>query len=84
MGETPEAHTRTTQKEKTMSRTQWTSRVVTDAIGDAGAIILSDESGDKALAGAWWRCTDGGFGRVWDEADIEVAAEYLRAIAGEN
>lgn len=72
----------------------WTGRVVTDARGDAGAVVLDDEStapgddrgesGDEAPAGAWWRCTDGGFGRVLDEADIELAAEYLRAVAGEN
>lgn len=28
--------------------------------------------------------TDGGFGWVWDEADIEGAAEYLHAVAVEN
>ena len=53
----------------------------------AASLALDDdrgESGDEALAGAWWRCTDGGFGRVWDEADTEEAAEYLRAVAGEN
>jgi hypothetical protein len=44
---------------------------------------LGDDRGE-ALAGAWWRCTDGGFGWVRDEAGIEVAAEYLRAVAGEN
>lgn len=53
----------------------------------AVSLTLGDdrgESGDEAPAGAWWRCTDGGFGWVWDAADVEIAAEYLRAVAGEN
>ena len=37
-----------------------------------------------ALAGAWCRCSDGEFGWVEDETDVEVAAEYLRAVAHEN
>lgn len=41
-------------------------------------------SGDEALAGAWWRCGDEGEGWITDEADVEIAAEYLRAVAGEN
>ena len=31
---------------------------------------------DEALTGAWWRCGD--------EADVEIAAEYLYAAAHEN
>lgn len=56
------------------------------SLGTASLALGDDrgESGDKALAGARWRCTDGGFGWVWDEADIEDAAEYLRAVAGKN
>ena len=84
-------------------KTQWTGRVVTDTIGDAGAIILSDEStayddlkdwlldyyeidDDEAecLAGAWWRCGDESEGWITDEADVEIAAEYLYAAAYEN
>lgn len=178
----PQKHAHHTQKEKTMARTQWASRVVTDTIGDAGAIVLDDEStayddlktwihdyydvddaeaeclaehltastltaaareyaiglfglslefdsewsaersaeaiyeymrgrgepvtkgatsvslgmaslalgddrgehGDEALSGAWWRCGDEGEGWITDEADVEIAAEYLRAVAGEN
>lgn len=63
-------------------------------LSDSGAVTLGvvsltlgddrGESGDEALAGAWWRCTDGEFGWVWDAADIEIAAEYLRAVASEN
>ena len=121
-----------------MARTQWTGRVVTDTIGDAGAreyamglfglavefdsewsaersteaiyeyleregepvtmsrtavslgavsLALGDdrgESGDKALARAWWRCGDEGEGWITDEADVEIAAEYLYAAAYEN
>lgn len=63
----------------TMSRTAVSLGAVSLALGDDRG-----ESGDEALAGAWWRCTDGGFGRVWDKADIEEAAEYLRAAAGKN
>lgn len=57
------------QQEEPKTKTQWTGRMVTE---------------NEALAGAWWRCSDGGFGWVWDEADVEVAAEYLRAVAHEN
>lgn len=42
------------------------------------------ESGDEALAGAWWRCGDDGEGWITDEADIEIAAEYLYTAAYEN
>ena len=63
----------------TMSRTAVSLGAVSLALGDDRG-----ESGDRALAGAWWRCTDGGFGWVQDEADIEVAAEYPRAVAGKN
>ena len=53
----------------------------------AASLALGDdrgESGDEALAGAWWRCGDEGEGWVWDEADVEIAAEYLYAAAHEN
>lgn len=63
----------------TMSRTSVSLGAVSLTLGDDRG-----ESGDEALAGAWWRCTDGGVGWVWDEADVEEAAEYLRAAAGEN
>lgn len=63
----------------TMSRTAVSLGAVSLALGDDRG-----ESGDEALAGAWWRCTDGGVGWVWDEADIEEAAEYLRAAADED
>lgn len=63
----------------TMSRTAVSLGAASLALGDDHG-----ETGDEALAGAWWRCTDGGVGRVWDKADIEEAAEYLRAVAGEN
>ena len=63
----------------TMSRTAVSLGAVSVALDDDRG-----ESGDKALAGAWWRCTDGGVGQVRDEDDIEEAAEYLRAAAGEN
>ena len=42
------------------------------------------EHGDEALFGAWWRCGDEGEGWITDEADVEIAAEYLRAVAGES
>lgn len=63
----------------TMSRTAVSLGAVSLALGDDRG-----ESGDKALDGAWWKCGDEGEGWVADEADIEVAAEYLRAVAGEN
>lgn len=104
------------------SKMQWGSRVVTDVVGTAGSIVLSDEStaqrdledwlhdyyeidddeavtmsrtavsigamslalgddrgetGDEALAGSWWKCSDG-------EADMKDSAEYLCAVAHEN
>ncbi len=39
------------------------------------------ESGDEALAGAWWRCGEDGEGWIMDESDVPEAAEYLRAVA---
>ena len=42
------------------------------------------ETGDEALAGAWWKCSDEGEGWIWDEADMKDAAEYLRAVAHSN
>lgn len=90
--------------------------MVTDTRGDAGAIILAEESTAyddlkdwlldyydieaeclsehltapvltaerAALAGAWWRCGDEAEGWITDEADVEIAAEYLYAAAHEN
>ena len=49
----------------------------------AASLALGDDR-DEALAGAWWRCGDEGEGWITEEADIEIAAEYLRAVAGEN
>lgn len=51
------------------------------------SLTLGDDrgtSGDEALAGAWWRCGDEAEGWITDEADIEIAAEYLYAAAHEN
>ena len=45
---------------------------------------LGDDRGDETLAGAWWRCGDEGEGWITDEADVEIAAEYLYAAAYEN
>lgn len=36
------------------------------------------------MARTWWKCGDEGEGWIMDEADIKVAAEYLRAVASEN
>ena len=63
----------------TMGRTAVSLGTASLALGDDRG-----ESDDEALAGAWWKCGDEGEGRITDEADIEVAAEYLRAVAGEN
>lgn len=63
----------------TMSRTAVSLGAVSLALGDDRG-----ESGDEALAGAWWRCGDEGEGWITGEANIEEAAEYLRAVAGEN
>lgn len=63
----------------TMSRTSVSLGTVSLELGDDRG-----ESGDEALAGAWCRCSDGEFGWVEDEADVEIAAEYLRAVAHEN
>lgn len=48
------------------------------SLGMASQALGDDrgEHGDEALAGAWWRCGD--------EADVEIAAEYLYAAAYEN
>lgn len=56
------------------------------SLGMASLVLGDDrgESGDEALAGAWWRCGDEGEGWITDEADIEIAAEYLYAAAYEN
>lgn len=51
------------------------------------SLALSDdrgETGDEALAGAWWKCGDEGEGWITDETDVEIAAEYLYAAAHEN
>lgn len=53
----------------------------------AASLALGDdrgESGDEALAGAWWKCGDEGEGWITDEADMKDAAEYLRAVAHGN
>lgn len=63
----------------TMSRTAVSLGTVSLALGDDRG-----ENGDEALAGAWWRCGDDGEGWITDEADIEIAAEYLYAAAYEN
>lgn len=60
----------------TMSRTAVSLGTVSLALGDDRG-----ESGDEALAGAWWKCGDDGEGWITDEADVEVAAEYLYAAA---
>lgn len=61
----------------TMSRTAVSLGAASLALGDDRG-----ESGDEALAGAWWRCgDDGGEGWIIDEADVEIAAEYLYATA---
>lgn len=51
------------------------------------SLALGDDrgtSGDEALAGAWWRCGDEAEGWITEEADVEIAAEYLYAAAHEN
>jgi hypothetical protein len=63
----------------TMSRTAVSLGTASLALGDDRG-----ESGDEALAGAWWKCGDEGEGWITDEADIEIAAEYLYAAAYEN
>lgn len=56
------------------------------SLGTASLALGDDrgEHGDEALAGAWWRCGDEGEGWITDEADVEIAAEYLYAAAYEN
>lgn len=56
------------------------------SLGMASLALGDDrgEHGDEALAGAWWRCGDEGEGWITDEADVEIAAEYLYAAAYEN
>lgn len=63
----------------TMSRTSVSLGTESLALGDDRG-----ESGDEALAGAWWRCGDEGEGWITDETDVEIAAEYLCAAAHEN
>lgn len=63
----------------TMSRTAVSLGTASLALGDDRG-----ESGDEALAGAWWRCGDEGEGWITDDADVEIAAEYLYAAAYEN
>lgn len=63
----------------TMGRTSVSLGMASLALGDDRG-----ESGDEALAGAWWRCGDEGEGWIWDDADVEIAAEYLYAAAHEN
>ena len=56
------------------------------SLGMASLALGDDrgEHGDEALAGAWWRCGDEGEGWITDEADVEIAAEYLYAAAHKN
>ena len=56
------------------------------SLGTASLAFGDDrgESGDEALAGAWWKCGDEGEGWITNEADVEIAAEYLYAAAYEN
>ena len=63
----------------TMSRTSVSLGMASLALGDDRG-----ERGDEALAGAWCRCGDEDEGRIIDEADVEIAAEYLYAAAHEN
>ena len=63
----------------TMSRTSVSLGAVSLALGDDRG-----ETGEEALAGAWWRCSDGEVGWIWDRDDVREAVEYLRAVAGEN
>lgn len=64
----------------TMSRTSVSIGAMSLALGDDRG-----ESGDEALAGSWWKCSDGeADGWITDEADMKDAAEYLRAVAHEN
>lgn len=63
----------------TKGRTSVSLGAASPALGDDRG-----ESGDEALAGAWWRCGDAGEGWITDEADVEIAAEYLYAAAHEN
>lgn len=55
-------------------KTRWMNRVVTDTLGDAGSVVLEDEST------AWIVDAATGTG-ITDEADVEIAAEYLYAAA---
>lgn len=63
----------------TMSRTAVSLGAASLALGDDRG-----ESGDEALAGAWWKCGDDGEGWITDEADVEIAAECLYAAAHKN
>lgn len=63
----------------TMSHTSVSLGMASLALGDDRG-----ELGDEALAGAWWLCGDEGEGWITDEADVEIAAEYLYAAAHEN
>lgn len=60
----------------TMSRTSVSLGAASLALGDDRG-----ESGEEALAGAWWRCGRDGEGWIMDESDVREAAEYLRAVA---
>lgn len=63
----------------TKGRTSVSLGMVSLALGDDRG-----ERSDEALAGAWWRCGDEAGGWITDEADVEIAAEYLYAAAHEN
>lgn len=60
---------------------QWTGRVVTDTRGTAGAIILDEESTAYDDLKDWLLDY---YDIDVEEADIEIAAEYLYAAAHEN
>ena len=65
---------------------EWSAERTAVSLGTASLALGDDrgESGDEALAGAWWRCGDEGESWITDEADVEIAAEYLYAAAYEN
>nr|DAR88316.1 MAG TPA: hypothetical protein [Caudoviricetes sp.] len=68
-----------------MSKTQWTGR----RSPARGAIIMNDESTARVVLEDWPHDyydidDDEAEGWIIDEADVEIAAEYLYAAAHEN
>ena len=59
----------------TMSRT---------SVSLGGESLALGDDRDEVPAGAWWRCGDEGEGWITEEANVEIAAEYLCAAAHEN